>query len=73
MMIIRSAERSLHRLKTDYIDLYQIHWPNPKIPVSETMHAMEQLVTEGKIRFIGVSNFSLKELKEEENICLSIQ
>ena len=64
--VIRSAERSLHRLKTDYIDLYQIHWPNPKIPVSETMHAMEQLVTEGKIRFIGVSNFSLKELKEEE-------
>lgn len=63
--VIRSAERSLQRLKTDYIDLYQIHWPNPKIPVSETMRAMEQLVNEGKIRFIGVSNFSLKELKEE--------
>jgi len=62
--LLKSAEGSLHRLKTDYIDLYQVHWPNPKIPISETMHALEQLLKEGKIRHVGVSNFSPKELKE---------
>jgi diketogulonate reductase-like aldo/keto reductase len=64
--VIRSAEGSLNRLKTDYIDLYQVHWPNPKIPISESMCAMEQLLKEGKIRYVGVSNFSLKELKEAQ-------
>lgn len=62
--LLKSAEESLRRLKTDYIDLYQIHWPNPRIPISETIRAMEQLLKEQKIRYVGVSNFSLKELKE---------
>lgn len=62
--LLKSAEGSLQRLKTDYIDLYQVHWPNPKIPISETMRAMEWLLKEGKIRHVGVSNFSPKELKE---------
>ncbi|WP_170291921.1 aldo/keto reductase [Heliobacterium mobile] len=62
--VIDAAERSLQRLRTDYIDLYQIHWPNPLIPLEETLGAMVKLVQEGKVRFIGVSNFSLKELKE---------
>lgn len=62
--LLRSAEGSLRRLKTDYIDIYQVHWPNPKIPISEVMRAMEQLLKEGKIRYVGVSNFSPKELKE---------
>jgi diketogulonate reductase-like aldo/keto reductase len=62
--LLKSAEESLCRLKTDHIDLYQVHWPNSKIPISETMHAMEHLLKEGKIRYVGVSNFSLKELKE---------
>lgn len=76
--VLKSAEASLRRLKTDYIDLYQVHWPNPKIPIGNTMSAMEWLVRDGKVRFIGVSNFSLKELKEaekhlSENLISSIQ
>lgn len=61
--VIKAAEDSLRRLKTDYIDLYQLHWPNPTVPISETMQAMESLVDAGKIRFIGVSNFSVRQLK----------
>jgi len=64
--ILKAAEGSLKRLKTDYIDLYQIHWPNPKIPIKETMQAMEKLVEQGKIRHIGVSNFYLGQLKEAQ-------
>jgi len=61
--LIAAAERSLQRLQTDYIDLYQLHWPNYRVPIEETMEAMEQLVDAGKIRFIGVSNFSVGELR----------
>jgi len=64
--LLRSAEGTLRRLKTDYVDLYQVHWSNPKIPINETMRAMERLVRKGKIRYVGVSNFSLKELKEAQ-------
>jgi diketogulonate reductase-like aldo/keto reductase len=53
----RAADRSLKLLGTDRIDLYQLHWPNPKVPVEETVGAMEELVDAGKVRFIGVSNF----------------
>lgn len=62
--VIKACERSLKRLKTTYIDLYQLHWPNPSIPIKETMKAMEYLVDKGKIRYIGVSNFSVEETKE---------
>ncbi len=58
--VLRAAERSLKRLNIALIDLYQVHWPNPKIPVGETMRAMERLMDEGKIRYIGVSNFSVE-------------
>jgi diketogulonate reductase-like aldo/keto reductase len=68
--VVNSAERTLKRLKTDYIDLYQVHWPNPKIPISETMSAMEQLVTDGKILNIGVSNFSKLELIKAQDALL---
>jgi myo-inositol catabolism protein IolS len=61
---MRAAESSLRQLGTDYIDLYQIHWPNPKVPIKETMGAMEALVYSGQVRYIGVSNFSVKELEE---------
>ena len=64
--ILTSVENSLRRLNTDYIDLYQIHWPNPKIPISETMMALEKLVKDGKIRFIGLSNFSKREMEEAQ-------
>jgi diketogulonate reductase-like aldo/keto reductase len=60
--LIAAAESSLRRLRTDYIDLYQLHWPNYTVPIEESMAAMEQLVDAGKIRFIGVSNFSIREL-----------
>jgi len=64
--VLRAAENSLKRLGTDYIDLYQIHWPDPGVPIEETMRAMETLVETGKVRFIGVSNFYLKNLEEAQ-------
>jgi aryl-alcohol dehydrogenase-like predicted oxidoreductase len=60
----RSCEQSLVNLQTDYIDLYQIHWPNWKIPLSETVGALERLKQQGKIRAIGVSNFAVGDLSE---------
>jgi len=62
--VLKACDRSLKRLRTEYVDLYQAHWPNPRIPISETMKAMERLVREGKIRFIGVSNFSVEQTQE---------
>ncbi|WP_028552576.1 aldo/keto reductase [Paenibacillus sp. UNC451MF] len=60
----RSAEASLKRLKTDYIDIYYIHWPSFEIPVSDTLAEFNKLKDEGLIRAIGVSNFSLEQLQE---------
>lgn len=60
--LIHAAEESLRKLGTDYIDLYQLHWPNYTVPIEETMAAMEELADAGKIRYIGVSNFSAGEL-----------
>lgn len=60
--IIEECERSLKRLKTDYIDLYQIHWPDSTTPIEESMEAMEILRKQGKIRAIGVSNYSVDQL-----------
>jgi len=64
--VLKAAEKSLKRLGCSYIDLYQIHWPNPSIPIEETMRAMSRLVDEGKVRYIGVSNFSLEQFKRAE-------
>lgn len=61
--VMRAAAASLRRLDTAYIDLYQIHWPNTQVPISETMRALEDLVDAGQIKHIGVSNFSLRELQ----------
>jgi diketogulonate reductase-like aldo/keto reductase len=60
--LIAAAERSLRKLGTDHIDLYQLHWPNLTIPIEEPMRGMERLVDAGKVRFIGVSNFSVRDL-----------
>src|SRR5260370_36973772 len=57
--LLLAADRSLQRLRTDYIDLYQLHWPNYLVPIEETMAAMERLVELGKNRFIGLSKFSV--------------
>lgn len=65
--VLRSCERSLKRLGLKYIDLYMIHWPNERIPVSETMRAMEKLYKDGKIRYIGVSNFSSRLVEEAQS------
>jgi diketogulonate reductase-like aldo/keto reductase len=62
----RAFHRSLARLGTSYIDLYQVHWPNPRVPIQETMSAMEELVREGKLNYIGVSNFTLEQIKEAQ-------
>jgi diketogulonate reductase-like aldo/keto reductase len=62
--VIKSAEASLQRLNTDYIDLYQVHWPNPQIPIEETLQAISRLVQAGKVRYAGVSNFSRRQLTE---------
>jgi diketogulonate reductase-like aldo/keto reductase len=64
--VLKTAENSLKRLKCSYIDLYQIHWPNPRVPIEETMKAMEKLVDDGKVRFLGVSNFSLEQMRRAE-------
>lgn len=65
--VIKAAERSLRRLGVNVIDLYQVHWPNPLIPIEQTIRAMERLVKEGKVRCIGVSNFSVKQLKKAQD------
>jgi diketogulonate reductase-like aldo/keto reductase len=62
----RSAEQSLRRLNTDYLDLYQLHWPNYTVPIEETMAAMEALAEKGLVRYIGVSNFSVAEMKRAQ-------
>jgi aryl-alcohol dehydrogenase-like predicted oxidoreductase len=61
--VIRECDRSLQRLKVDYIDLYFMHSPDPNVPIEETLKAMEKLQADGKIKEIGVSNVNLEELK----------
>ena len=64
--VLKAAEESLRKLTVDQIDLYQVHWPNNRVPIAETMRAMEELVDRGVVRYIGVSNFSLPQLKETQ-------
>src|SRR4030081_2649791 len=61
--IMREVEDSLRRLRTDYIDIYQVHWPDPLITIEETAEAMNTLFEQGKIRAIGVSNFSVVQME----------
>ena len=62
--ITEEVEMSLKRLQTDYIDLYQIHWPDESTPIAESMEALCKIQESGKIKHIGVSNFSLEQLEE---------
>jgi aryl-alcohol dehydrogenase-like predicted oxidoreductase len=61
--IIREVDESLRRLRTDYIDIYQIHWPDPLVPIEDTAAAMRALYNQGKIRAIGASNFSVAQME----------
>jgi aryl-alcohol dehydrogenase-like predicted oxidoreductase len=58
----KGVDESLGHLNTDYIDIYQVHWPDPHTPFAETAGALEELVREGKIRHVGVSNFDVEQL-----------
>jgi aryl-alcohol dehydrogenase-like predicted oxidoreductase len=60
--ILQEVDDSLRRLRTDYIDIYQVHWPDPLVPIEETAEAMRSLHEQGKIRAIGVSNFSVEQM-----------
>jgi aryl-alcohol dehydrogenase-like predicted oxidoreductase len=67
--VMASVENSLKNLGTDTIDVYLIHWPDRRTPFEETMRALEDLVREGKVRFVGVSNFK----REEIEACMRVR
>ncbi len=62
----QGVEDSLRFLGTDYIDIYQVHWPDPNVPFAETAGALEEMVEEGKIRYVGVSNYDVAQMAEFE-------
>jgi aryl-alcohol dehydrogenase-like predicted oxidoreductase len=62
--VLKACDASLRRLGTDYIDLYQQHVPDPRVPIADTLGALSELVTSGKVREIGCSNFSVDQLSE---------
>src|SRR6202795_5113476 len=66
--IMREVDDSLRRLRTDYIDVYQVHWPDPLVPIEETAAAMQTLFKQGKIRAIGVSNFSIEQMERFRSV-----
>lgn len=66
--IVAACEGSLRRLQTDYIDLYQLHWANPDVPIAETMGALQRLQQQGKVRAIGVCNFGAHDLSDLHRI-----
>ena len=61
--ILKELEDSLRRLQTDYIDIYQVHWPDPLVPIEETAAILREIYEQGKIRAIGVSNYSPEEME----------
>lgn len=66
--ILREIDESLRRLQTDHIDLYQLHWPDPGTPIEETAEVISELKKEGKIRYVGLSNFSAQDIAKFEAI-----
>jgi len=62
--IMQAVEDSLRRLQTDYIDLYQTHWPDESTPIEETLHALDDLVKQGKARYLGASNYPAWQLMQ---------
>lgn len=68
--IAKAVEASLKRLKTDWIDLYQVHYPDPQTPIEDTLGALDELVRQGKVRAIGCSNFSAKQVDQAQQAAL---
>ena len=66
----RALEESLRRLRTDYIDLYQLHGPDPTTPMAETLAALHEVVLEGKVRYIGHSNLNVWQLSEADHVAV---
>jgi aryl-alcohol dehydrogenase-like predicted oxidoreductase len=66
--VMQAVATSLRRLKTDWIDVYQIHYPDPATPIEETLRALDELKRAGKIRFIGCSNFSAAQLEQAQSV-----
>ncbi|WP_256014376.1 aldo/keto reductase [Desertivirga xinjiangensis] len=66
--VIRECETSLKLLGTDYIDLYQIHWPDPTTPIEETMDAVKTLIQQGKVRYAGVCNYSDEQFRIADGV-----
>jgi len=64
--VLRACQNSLNHLGMDYLDLYLIHWPSSRIPLKETFRALNQLVREGRVRHVGVSNFDVRLLKQAQ-------
>ena len=64
--MIEAADNSLKRLGIDSTDLCQLHWPSSNVPIEETMGAMDKLVESGKVRYIGISNFSVEQFKQAQ-------
>lgn len=62
--VLASIDKSLQRLHTDHVDIYLVHWPDPNTPLDETMRALDDIVGQGKARYIGVSNFRLAQIEE---------
>lgn len=62
--VMKALEGSLKRMNTDYVDLYQIQWPNPSVPLKETVNALMELLESNKIRYAGVCNFTIQQMKE---------
>src|SRR6266849_3201399 len=69
--IRKAVEESLQRLQTAYIDLYQLHWPDPKTPIEETLTALDELVREGKVRYVGSSHFTGRQVVDADELARS--
>ena len=62
--VLASIDKSLRRLRMDHVDIYLVHWPDPTTPLDETMAALDDIARQGKVRYIGVSNFRLTQIEE---------
>ena len=68
--IVEAVENSLKSLDTDYIDLYQMHFPDAETPIEETLRTLEDLIQSGKVRYIGASNFNADQMSDSVNVSI---